>query len=822
MFAGIKEKWGTSMDAKDKKVQDASELHNGIYHNGHTPMLIINSATGSIIDGNKAACSYYGYTAEELRRLNITDINMLDKQEIFRQISRAKEQGKGYFEFKHRLSDGIIREVEVYSGPLNIGNEEVLLSIIHDIQEKKELEQEVRRQVSFFRSLFENSPEAIAILDNEFRILNINHSFERIFQYCLDEIKGANITQVICEEHLYDESSYFKDCIKQGDFVRRETLRRCKDGKMIPVSFLGYPILSHGEQIGVYSIYSDLSSAREIASKERLFGEIFKNNTVGVVVTDIEGNIQWINAAFAKITGYEISDAVGKNPSILKSGRHDTEFYTNMWNSILSIGKWQGEIYNKRKNGEVYEEWLNIFAIKDDNDLIEYFVGIISDITDAKKQRNRIEILTNTDGLTGLHNRDYFMNKLNYELLSRRKEDDLNRELAIIFLDLDDFKAINDNLGHLVGDKILGDFSNRLRDSVRESDLAARFGGDEFIILLNDIKEDYEIINIAARILEATSKPFFVDNVELHLTASLGIARYPKDGIDSTTLIRNADIAMYKSKGSYTNKITLFEPALDEKVKEYFRLKSSLRNALFNKEFYLEYQPIVDISQNKITAVEALIRWKLEDGEIIPPMKFIPIAEKNGFMPSIGEWIIRTACRQFKGWQQQGLDIQYISINISVVQLEENSFCTMMQSILKETQLAPEYIQLEITETVFTKNYGHLTETVNELSRLGIKVAIDDFGTGYSSLGQLSRLDITKLKIDKSFITDIYQNENKQKIVRAIISLAKSLKLEIVAEGVENKKQLDFLMENECKLIQGFLFSKPVSESKIEELMNQI
>ncbi len=810
------------MDTKDKTMQNTAELYKGIYNNGHTPMLLINSASGCIIDGNKAACSYYGYTPEELRQLHITDINMLDKQEVFRQIAKAKEQGRKYFEFQHRLSDGTIREVEVYSGPLHINNEEILLSIVHDIQDKKELEQEVLRQESFFRSLFENSPEAIAILDNEFRILNINQSFERLFQYNLSEIEGNNITQTICEEHLYDESAYFKDCIKHGDFVRKETLRRCKDGKMISVSFLGYPILSHGEQIGVYVIYSHLSAVKEIASKERLFGEIFKNNTVGVVVTDIEGNIQWINAAFSKITGYDIGDVVGKNPNILKSGRHDTDFYTNMWNSILNIGKWQGEIFNKRKSGEIYEEWLNIFAIKDDNDQTEYFVGIISDITDAKKQKNRIEILTNTDGVTGLHNRDYFMNKLNYELLCRKKEGDFNKELAIIFLDLDDFKSINDNLGHLVGDKILRDFSNRLKDSIRESDLAARFGGDEFIILLSNIKEDYEIVNIAGRILEATNKPFFIDNIELHITASLGISRYPKDGTDSTTLIRNADIAMYKSKGSYTNKITLFEPALDEKVKEYFKLKSSMRNALFNKEYYLEYQPIMDISENRMVGVEALIRWKLDSGEIVPPMKFIPIAEKNGFMPAIGEWVLRTACRQCKQWLVQGLDIQYVSINISIIQLEERSFCNTMRSILQDTQLEPQYIQLEITETVFTKNYGHLVETVNELSRLGIKVAIDDFGTGYSSLSQLSRLDITKLKIDKSFIMDIYQNDNKQKIVRAIISLAKSLKLEIVAEGVENQKQLDFLVENECKLVQGFIFSRPVKEGRIKELINNI
>lgn len=823
-------RWVGDMDRQDKAKNDLGnvqglkgfQLQDGVYNNGHTPMLIIDSATGAIIDGNRAAYSYYGYTSEELRQLNITDINVLDKQEVFRQIAQAEEQGRKYFEFRHRLADGTIREVEVYSGPLYMEGEKVLFSIIHDIQDKKELEEKAQQQESFFRNLFENSPEAIAILDNEFGVLNINQSFERLFQYTLEEIIGRNITQVICEEKLYNESSYFKDCIQHGEFVRRETQRLRRDGRLISVSFLGYPIFSEGKQIGVYVIYSDLSAVKEIASKERLFGEIFKNNTVGVMVTDIEGSIKWINPSFTRITGYEINDVIGQNPCILKSGQQDAEFYSNMWNSILSIGKWQGEIFNKRKNGEIYEQWLNIIAIKDDFDQTEYFVGMISDITDAKKQEHRIEVLTNTDGLTGLHNRDYFLNKLNYELLSRKKEVDLKKELAVVFLDIDDFKSINDTLGHLVGDLILRDFSKRLKESIRESDLAARFGGDEFIILLSSIKEDHEIISIAGRILEATNKPFFIDNIELHITASLGIARYPKDGQDSTSLIRNADIAMYKSKSSHTSKITLFEPSLDEKVKEYFKLKSNMRNALFNKEFYLEYQPIVDVLQNQVIGVEALLRWRMRDGALIPPMKFIPIAEKNGFMPAIGEWIIRSACRQYKEWLDKGINLKFISINISVIQLEESNFSRLMQNILEETQLEPGYVQLEITETVFTKNYNNLVETVKELSRLGIKVAIDDFGTGYSSLGQLSRLDITKLKIDKSFIMDINQNANKQKIVRAIISLAKSLRLELVAEGVETKEQLEFLVKNECKVVQGFIFSKPINANKLEELIKNI
>ncbi|MDF2840547.1 MAG: domain S-box/diguanylate cyclase protein [Clostridia bacterium] len=805
-------------DINNRNNLDTDELYSSIFNNTHTPMLVIDSESGEIRDGNVAACNYYGYTAAEIIQLNINEINTLNNEELLKQMEKARLEDKKYFEFKHRLSSGEIREVEVYSGPIIVKGEHLLLSIIHDVQYKKDIEEKIKIQESYFQSLYENSPEAIAILDNEFRIININGSFERIFQYSIDEIKNQNITKILCEEKLYDESSYFKDSIKRGEFVREETRRKRKDGKLVEVSFLGYPILSNGEQIGVYSFYSDLSNVKETESKKRLFAEIFQNNTIGVVVTNVEGNIQWINDMFTEITGYVKEEVVGRKPSILKSGEHETDYYCNMWNAILSAGKWQGEIFNRRKSGELYQEWLSIIAIKDDRGNIEHFVGMLSDITDVKQRENRIEILTNRDNLTDLYNRDYFVNKLNYEVLKRNKEQEQKdkRELAIIFLDIDDFKEINDTLGHLIGDNVLKEFAFRLKGSLREQDIAARFGGDEFIILLLSIKEDYEILSIANRILEDIKRPFLIENIELHITASLGISRYPKDGIDSTTLIRNADIAMYRSKEVKSKKITVFEPSLDEKVKEYFKIKNNLRNAITNQEFFVEYQPIIDINNRNLVGVEALLRWRLKAGEIISPVKFIPVAEKNGFMQSIGEWVLRAACEQNRAWQDKGHVPIYVSVNVSIMQLEQSNFCDILRKVLKESNLNPKYLQLEITETIFTKNYDDIVQTIKRINALGVAVAIDDFGTGYSSLGQLSRLEITKLKIDRSFISEINDNENKNKIVKAIISLAESLNFELVAEGVETKEQLDFLKKNDCSIVQGFLFSRPLAADEVE------
>lgn len=800
-------------------ISDTEDIDCSIFNNRHTPMLIIKGESGEIRDANIAACNYYGYSRDMLLKMKITEINTLSQQEVFEEMSRASKEDRKFFRFKHRLAGGEIKEVEVYSGPVTIKGESLLFSIIHDVEDKRAMERKIMLQESYFESLYENSPEAIVMLDNEFRVISVNSSFERIFQYRIDEIRNQNITKVLCEEEFYDESSYFKDSIKRGEFVREETLRRRKDGKLVDVSFLGYPIISNGEQVGVYGIYSDLSIVKETESKKRLFSEIFKNNTVGVVVTDIDGNIQWINDAFTEVTGYYSAEVVGRKPSILKSGMHDNEYYSNMWNTILSTGKWQGEVFNKRKDGELYQEWLIIIAIRDDRGNIEHFVGMMNDITDARQKENRIEFLTNKDSLTDLYNREYFVNKLNYEISRRNKGMDTEKELAIIFLDLDDFKEINDNLGHLAGDSVLKEFASRLKGSVREYDIAARFGGDEFIVLILYVREYLEIIHIANRIIDETSKPFLIDNLELHITASLGISRYPDDGADSTTLIRNADIAMYRSKEGKNKKITIFESSLDEELKEYFKIKNNLRNAVTNNELFLEYQPIFDVTKGKIIGTEALVRWNFNNSELIPPLKFIPVAEKNGFMQSIGEWVLRTACRQNRQWQESGYGPIFISVNVSIVQLEQAKFCEIVKNALQESQLKPEYLQLEITETIFTKNYDKIVETIKAINGLGVKVAIDDFGTGYSSLGQLSRLEINKLKIDRSFINEINENENKNKIVRAIISLAESLSLELIAEGVETEAQLDFLVRNECNMVQGYLYSKPVLPNELEQLL---
>ncbi|MDP4145003.1 MAG: EAL domain-containing protein [Bacillota bacterium] len=679
----------------------------------------------------------------------------------------------------------------------------------------RDQEKKLEIQESYFKFLFNNLPDAIAVLDNDFNVININKSFQKLFLFDQGEIENKNITTILCNDKLYSESMYIRDCISNGEFVRKETLRRRKNGTFIDVSILGYPIVCNEERIGVYFIYSDLSRVREEEHRKNLFSEIFKNNTVGVVITDVYGKIQWINNAFTEITGYTTEEVEGKTPSILKSGKHDGEYYSNMWNSMLNTGKWQGLICNKRKNGDIYEEWLNVIAVKDNYDNIEYFVGMLNDITDARQKEKKIEFLTSKDSLTNLYNREFFMNKLNYSILKG-----INN-MAVLFIDIDDFKEINDNLGHLVGDDILKEFAVRLKTNLREQDIAARFGGDEFIILISSANDRLKVVEIAERILQQVSIPYFVQGNELHITASIGIANYPKDGVDSSTLIKNADIAMYRAKESKYDKIIFFRSALNKEVSEYFKIKNGLRKAILMNELFLEYQPVYNSIIGKIIGMEALLRWKYSNDEIMSPAIFIPIAEKSGMIYSIGEWVLRKACEQNKAWYDEGYKSLYVAVNVSILQLEQDNFPSIVKKVLEDTGLNPRLLELEITETIFTKNYDKIVQTIAELKEIGLKIAIDDFGIGYSSLGKLSELDIHRLKIDKSFINGVDKSRNKRKIVRAIISMADSLNLDITAEGVEEVEQLDFLIRNGCSIIQGYIFSKPVAAKAFENLLKK-
>ncbi|WP_461207064.1 EAL domain-containing protein [Clostridium sp. DL1XJH146] len=782
-----------------------------IIQNHKFVMLIINPKTGEIVEGNNNAVSYYGYSKEELLSLRIQDINILKADEVKKEMFKVKSGIKNYFNFRHLLSNGEIRNVEVYSTLIKIEKKEYLHSIICDITNERE-------QSVYFDQCFMNTPIATVILNNDNRVIDINNSFYKLFKYNKEEILNKQLKEAITNDPLLKENIQDSfDKVNKGILINKKSERVTKDGQVISVDITAFPIINNGRQIGKVATFIDITEKKEKEKELKLFEKALAKNTEGITITDREGNIQWINNAFSKITGYTLQEAKGENPRILKSDRHSDEFYKNMWDCIIDRGNWQGEIYNKNKEGHVYPEFLNICAIKDDNDSITHFIAIFNDITEHKIRDKKIENLIYRDSLTGLYSRSFFMDNLEREVLKAN-----NNTLAVIFLDLDDFKKINDTLGHSIGDIVLIEIADRITRCVSDKDIVARIGGDEFTIVIPKIKNEKETIVTSNKIIKIVEEPIFVDNNDLHISASIGIAIYDNNTDTAEVLMKCADIAMYKSKenkGNNENRVVLFNSDMNKDIDEKFILGNDLMNSLEKKQLYLNYQPIINIQTHDIIATEALIRWKHPELGIIPPDKFIYLAEKSGVINKIGLWVLRTACMQNKQWQMEGTNPIVISVNVSVVQLKQKNFPSLVEEVLKETKLDAKYLELEIVESISMENIDDIKKTLNSLNKLGVNIVIDDFGTGYSSLAELNNLAISKLKIDKKFIDDIEKVQKSRRISEAIVAVAKSLDIKVVAEGIETKEQLSILKGISCDYGQGYYFSRPVDSDSIKKMI---
>ena len=538
----------------------------------------------------------------------------------------------------------------------------------------------------------------------------------------------------------------------------------------------------------------------------------------GIIITDTDGVIEAINPSFSTLTGYTAEEVIGQKPGMLRSGRHDKEFYDQMWESITSKGHWQGEVWNRRKNGDIFPEWLTITRIQDMEGGAIKYAGIFSDITERKKAEERIRNLAYFDVLTGLPNRRLFNDRLSMAINSARRH---HQRLAILFLDLDLFKRINDTLGHSVGDRVLEEMSNRLKICMREADTVSRMGGDEFTILMSEIQDVEDAARLARRIVESIREPFLVEDRELFVTTSIGISVFPEDGDSPEVLVKNADIAMYRAKDLGRNSYQLYTPQMNAKSFERLAMENELRKALERDEFLLNYQVKMNLDTGGIAGAEALVRWRHPDLGLVPPADFIPLAEDTGLIVPLGEWVLRAACVQNKLWQDRGLPPIRMAVNISPHQFNQADLVGRVRQVLSETGLDPKYLELEVTESVLMEHMDIAAHMLNELRAMGVVTSIDDFGTGYSSLAYLKRIPIDALKIDASFMHDLTTDDSDAEIVSAIISLAHNLRLKVVAEGVETEDQIAFLRSHGCDEIQGYLVSRPVSAENFESLFAQ-
>ena len=548
------------------------------------------------------------------------------------------------------------------------------------------------------------------------------------------------------------------------------------------------------------------SQLRENARELSLAAQVFESATEGIIVTDPDNRIVAVNPAFSEITGYSEQEALGNNPSFMASGNHKSDFYQMMWQRLLEDGSWQGEVWNRRKDGVLFPEWLSLSVVRADDGSVKNFIATLTDISLRKQSEERLRYLAEYDSLTDLPNRRLLADRATQAIRMARHN---GQQLALLFVDLDRFKNINDSLGHDIGDRLLCVVGERLKKVVRDGDSVSRVGGDEFVVLCPEVNLPDQVANIAQRITQIVSAPIELEGHSLACTPSVGIAFFPEDGHDFETLYRNADAALYHAKAQGRNQYQFFTQKMNEEVSQRLAMENALRLGIQREELRLVYQPQYCIGSRNIRGVEALVRWQHPEQGLVPPNEFIPLAEESGLILPLGEWVMKEACSQGKAWLDQGYIEIEMAVNVSAMQFRYG-LVALVERVLQESGFPARLLVIEVTESILMEDAEQAAQILRELKQLGVWIALDDFGTGYSSLSYLKRFPLDKLKIDQAFIRDLPNVSEDIAITSSIIALARNLKLLTVAEGVETESQLAFLNEQGCQIAQGYLLDKPL------------
>ncbi|WP_334056386.1 bifunctional diguanylate cyclase/phosphodiesterase [Alteromonas sp. S005] len=688
--------------------------------------------------------------------------------------------------------------------------------------EKKLIDSQISLQESrdILASHIENTPLGCVTWNTDFICTDWNKSAETIFGYSKDEAIGKHASELVVPLELRHEiDSVFELLVEGKKTVRKVNNNITRLLETVTCEWYSTPILDFtGKVISVVSLVQDVTVNKRLEDKLKLSASVFFHAREGIFITDEDAKIIDVNKTFEEITGYSRSEVLGNKPSMFKSGKQSSEFYRNLWKSIINEGYWAGEIWNRRKNHEIYAQLLTVSAVRDDNGTIKNYIAIFSDISETKEQQYRLEQMAHYDVLTNLPNRTLLAERLDSALTQCKTN---KNYAAVVMLDLDGFKNINDSFGHSVGDELLITLAHRLKNKLNAGDTVSRFGGDEFVAVLTNLKQAQDFVPIVKSMLEAASTPVKYGENELKVSASIGVTVYPNDDTDAEQLIRHADQAMYLAKQKGKNCFHLFDIESEDAIKTRHEVIKSIGNALKNDEFELYYQPKVNMRTGAIVGVEALIRWEHPIRGLLSPAEFLPFIENHPLSIDVGEWVIEESLRQHYQWKQLGIDIK-ISVNISALQIQQRNFPVRLEHLLSKVPETPSTaIQLEVLETSKLSNIKKVSEIMEDCVKLGVTFAIDDFGTGYSSLTYLRRLPAEVIKIDQSFVRDMLEDLEDKTIVTGVIALANSFNRSVIAEGVESIAHGTSLLALNCELAQGFGIARPMHADSLPSWMKR-
>jgi diguanylate cyclase (GGDEF)-like protein/PAS domain S-box-containing protein len=806
---------------KRKQTEERSTVVSQVLHST-SEFIGLGDTTGRITFANHAWLRALGYKEEELVGESFSSILSPNNVALIQEIHTRTAAGGWTGECLQRRKDGRDISVLLSTGALtdSAGNFAGTFGIGRDVTQRKEAEREIVFKNTLLETQAETTIDGILAVDEANKIILSNHQFAKIWNVSPELLRAGDDNRLL--QRVVDQVEQPQEFIERVEYLYRHVQEkskdelRLKDGRVLD-RYSSPLIDGAGKYHGRIWYFRDITE--QIRSQERmqLWSHVLDQSAEGIFVCDPQERILLVNSAFERLTEFSATEAIGKTPRILNSGLQDRSFYSEMWKSISKKGKWQGEIRNRRKNGEIYVEWLSISAVTDRSGAVTHYVGLFSDITARKQDQERIVRLAHRDPLTDLPNRALLMDRIDQAIKAAARR---QSKVAIIFVDLDRFKEVNDSLGHDVGDLLLQACAKRFSEVLRREDTLSRIGGDEFVAVIEGLHEGQDASIVVRKLLSSLAKPVVLNGYELTVTPSIGISVYPDGSASALELIRDADAAMYQAKGVGRNTYCFYTRELNRRALEMLSIESALRRAIECEEFVLHYQPQVHLRTGRIVGAEALIRWNHPQEGLVMPGRFISVAEERGLIGRIGAWVIREATRQIARWQSSGISLS-VAVNVSAIQFRQKDFVDELANVVHKNRIPVQCLELELTESSVMRDAEATVGILQRLHAMGFQLSIDDFGTGYSSLNYLRRFPVDEIKIDQSFVRDVTRHESAGSIVTAIIALARSLKLRVIAEGVETRQQFEVLQAQNCDRAQGFLFSPALAVPRFEQLLRQ-